>query len=96
MRSDRTPYTAWQEGDLPWLRRRIRHARVTGSLARGLRRLTVQRFSRSPDNHDWGSLTKEDLARQGVTPGMPHGSPPPRAIAMPSAKSRPRRNRQGN
>jgi hypothetical protein len=73
-----------------WLRRRSLYVRVTGSLIRGLRRLTGQRFPRSSDNRGWAGLTKEDLARQGITPGMPglpHGGPPPRAVAMSPTKS---------
>jgi hypothetical protein len=73
-----------------WLWRRSLYVRVTESLVRGLRRLTGQRFPRFSGNRGWGNLTKEDLSRQGITPGMPgmpHGGPPPRAVAMPPTKA---------
>jgi hypothetical protein len=80
-----------------WLWRRSLYVRLTESLVRGLRRLTGQRFPRFSGNRGWGGLTKEDLARQGITPGMsglPHGGPPPRAVAMPPTKSQQRHQRR--
>jgi hypothetical protein len=82
-----------------WLWRRSLYVRVTGSLVRGLRRLTGQRFPRLSGDRGWGNLTKEDLARQGITPGMapPGGGPGPRAVAMPPTRSQQRhQRRRGN
>lgn len=50
------------------------YVRVTEPLVRGLRRLAGQRFPRSSGHRGWGGLTKEDLARQGITPGIEQGS----------------------
>jgi hypothetical protein len=77
-----------------WLWRRRPYVRVTDSLVHGLRRLTGQRFPRLSGRRDWGSLTKEDLARQGITPGMSHGGISPRAVAMPPTKSQQRHKRR--
>ena len=60
--------------------------RMTAVLIDRMRWLTRRRFHRIDSKRGWGGLTKEDLARHGITPGMgslPHGGPPPVAIVMP-------------
>jgi len=61
---------------------------MTAVLIDRLRWLTRRRFHRIYSKRGWGGLTKEDLARHGITPGMgslPHGGPPPVAIVVPHA-----------